>query len=393
MSTPPMDVWILAGQSNMQGCGLLCEPGLCDASASDERVWSFSTAGEWQKAEEPLHRLWESYTPVHQNFMRQHLVGDDVNLSNEEIAARDASTRFSGAGLGISFASAIADATGKTIGLIPAAHGGTSLEDWNFNRKDQGGASLYGAMLQRVKKARESADFNLRGVLWYQGESDCIDGQAQSYGDRLGAWVEAMRADLEDANVPFIAVQLGRVLVAPADAVNSWQARRWDEVREALRTLPERVPHSAVVSAIDLGLCDTIHIDTPGLIRLGRRMARAALDLNAAPRLKQIEAGEKHPLGFGAARVLCDGVSGGWQPRHHISGFEIRSEDGSVHPRIVVIEANADAREPKVINVILSTPLDDSLRLGYGLGLNPYCNAVDENDMPLPAFAPQPINS
>ena len=59
------DVWVLAGQSNMQGCGWL--EGVLQP---DPRVWTFTSAGEWQIAAEPLHRLWESFTHVHQDFMR-----------------------------------------------------------------------------------------------------------------------------------------------------------------------------------------------------------------------------------------------------------------------------------------------------------------------------------
>jgi sialate O-acetylesterase len=387
-----MDVWILAGQSNMQGCGVLCDAALCLESASDERIWSFSTAGEWQIAQEPLHRLWESYTPVHQNFMRQHLTEDDKQLSNEEIAARDARDRTTGAGLGLAFAQSMADARGNAIGLIPAAHGGTTLEDWNFNRKDQGGASLYGAMLDRVRKARETADFKLRGVLWYQGESDCGEESASNYGERLEAWVGAMRADLGIADLPFIQVQLGRVLSAPSQAPDTfWQGRHWEAVREAQRNLSERVPNTATVSAIDLGLCDAIHIDTPGLIRLGKRMARLATDLKAVPRLKDVRSIPPQPNGFPRVQVRCEGVSGGWNPKTHLSGFEIRNAQNELHPDLFLIAVNVDAADPTSINLVLSGQPNDEVRIGYGLGLNPYCNTVDDADMPLPAFAPQPI--
>src|SRR4051812_30407816 len=96
-----LDVWVLAGQSNMQGCGLLCNPMLPDSSASDERVLNFTMAGHWQVAEEPLHPLWESYTPVHENFLRAGVPND--TRPTEEIAAEYRDNCTWGAGLGISF--------------------------------------------------------------------------------------------------------------------------------------------------------------------------------------------------------------------------------------------------------------------------------------------------
>lgn len=389
MSTPPdnLDVWVLAGQSNMQGCGYLQ-----GALEPDERVWNFSSAGNWQVAAEPLHRLWESYTPVHQNLMRNGLVDADRELSNEEIAARDAKQRQTGAGLGIAFGTAMADATGMPVGLLAAAHGGTSLEQWSPSKKEEGGDSLYGAMLDRIRKAGG----NLRGVLWYQGESDCGQGSDETYAARFENWVESLRADLDRPELPVIAVQLGRVL-QPAGLDGGWAKTSWEIVREAQRLLPEQLPHTAVTSAIDLGLADTIHIDSPGLIRLGKRMARLAcpMQLGAAPtspRLVRVEAGGDNPHGFGMLRVICEGVQGGWNPRHHISGFELRSPAGQLHPEAFVISADGDALDPKIINVMVSTPLGETLRLGYGLGLNPYCNAVDDGDQPLPAFLPQPVS-
>ncbi|MCL4218335.1 MAG: hypothetical protein KJ052_15210, partial [Candidatus Hydrogenedentes bacterium] len=36
-----------------------------------------------------------------------------------------------GAGLGLPFAKAVAEATGRPIGLVPCAHGGTSMTQWS----------------------------------------------------------------------------------------------------------------------------------------------------------------------------------------------------------------------------------------------------------------------
>ena len=93
-ATNGYDVWVLAGQSNMQGCGWLA-----GALPADPRVWSFSSAGQWQIAEEPLHRLWESFTLVHQDFMRAGLPEADKQVSDAEWARRENETRTWGSGL------------------------------------------------------------------------------------------------------------------------------------------------------------------------------------------------------------------------------------------------------------------------------------------------------
>lgn len=377
------DVWVLAGQSNMQGCGLLSH-----ALAPDERVQCYSSAGQWETANEPLHRLWESFTPVHQTLMRAYMLEPEVNLSDAELAAQEERDRYSGAGLGLAFGQYMADATGKPLGLIPASHGGTSLEQWDQNRKDERGDSLYGAMLERI----ERAGGNLRGILWYQGESDAVLEKGDDYAQRLEAWIAAARRDTGQPELPIFLVQLGRYVIPD----NPLIAQHWDDVREALATLPQRIPHTAATSAVDLGLVDTIHIDTPGLIRLGHRLARLALQLAEnptivpGPQVTRIESGKGHG-DFGVARIVCSGVSGGWQPRHHMSGFTVRTADNEPHPTLQILDVSAEETDPRNIRILLSGPVTEGTSIAYGLGLDPYCNVVDEADMPLSSFLPRLI--
>ena len=54
------DVWLLGGQSNMEGCGRMDVP-----DPADLRVRAFSMDREWRVAQEPLHVLASSPDPVH----------------------------------------------------------------------------------------------------------------------------------------------------------------------------------------------------------------------------------------------------------------------------------------------------------------------------------------
>jgi sialate O-acetylesterase len=379
-----LDCWVLAGQSNMEGVGRQA-----DSLPPDESVWSFSSAGAWERAQDPLHRLWESYTPVHLDISREGCAPEQWP-GDEKVRADWAQNRAgNGAGLGVAFGQALAAATGRPVGLIPAAHGGTSLEQWSQTKKDQGGHSLYGAMLDRIRKSGG----RLRGLLWYQGESDATPEAAPTYLDRMAAWITAVRADTGIADLPVLLVQIGN-LVQPEPTM--FGAEPWDMVREALRRLPEVVPHCTVTSAVDLGLTDCIHINTPGLHRLGRRLARQALaltegNLPTGPRVERVERAGAWSNGLPLVRVACSGVTGAWQPEQHLGGFAVYTPDHQPHPSVLVLNAERDPDDPTAIRVLLSAAIDDQTRLGYGLGLNPYCNAVDEADLPLPAFWPSEI--
>jgi hypothetical protein len=377
------DVWVLAGQSNMQGAGWL-EGSL----APDERVWSFSSAGSWGIASEPLHRLWESCTPVHQELIRPWIPEADKQLSNEELARRENETRKGGAGLGLAFGIAMAEALGRPVGLIPAAHGGTSLDQWSPSLKHLGGHSLYGAMLQRI----QAAGGNLRGILWYQGESDSnLMSLGSSYAQRFDQWIAAARADTGIPDLPVYVVQLGRV-VEQADRQGLWPC--WDLVREALRTLPERTPNTAATSSVDLPLVDAIHIDTGGLIRLGKRLAKLAL---AGKQLGPQVAGIARFVAPGGLcntiRVRFNGLTGSWVQKNNIRGFEVRLPEAEYHDPLYPVNAWVDqAGGGTDIIVLLNREMDKQVKLGYGLGPNPTCDLADEADMPLCSFLPQTVS-
>jgi sialate O-acetylesterase len=352
----------------------------------DERVWVFSSAGNWEIAQDPIHKLWESFTPVHLDLCRAGYPPDQCPSDEQAQAEWKKNRAGSAAGLGVAFGQAMADGTGRPVGLIPAAHGGTSLEQWNPNKKSEGGHSLYGAMLERLEKAGGK----VRGILWYQGCSDATAEYAPSYLERMSAWVAAARADIGIADLPVLVVQIGNLVTT--DTAAWFNQLAWDQVREALRRLPEVVPHTTVTTAVDLGLTDCIHLATPDLHRLGRRLARQALaitgmaDLPLGPSVERLERAPAWGNGLPQVRVVCSGVTGAWQPASHISGFAVRAPEHEPHPTVLIIAAERDPEDPTALRLRLSAEPDEQVRIGYGLGFDPFCNAVDEADMPLPAF-------
>ena len=380
-----LDVWILAGQSNMEGVGELAE-----ALAPSDQVWSFTSAGRWEIATEPLHRLWESFTPVHQNLIRPGLPPDRKQLTDAELAMLDTRERKSGTGLGIAFGQVMATTLGRPIGLLPCAHGGTSLEQWNPNRKNEGGRSLYGAMLERVQRAGGQ----LRGLLWYQGESEGWDVAASaSYQQRFTEWIARLRADVGAPELPVLVVQIGRT------TLDSPKQQAWNQVQQIQYELPTRVPFTAVTSAIDLPLVDCIHVNAAGLKRLGRRLARLALAVptvpgaQIGPRIIRTDR-QPEPPDRELARLTFSGVTGGWLPADNMAGFDVLTTTGQPHPVNHVINAFPDKHDPRAIQVRLNVPLQAGEFLSYGHGLRPVCNVVDEADLPLCAceirFEPQP---
>ena len=222
-----MDIFLLMGQSNMAGRGLLEEV----EPIRDDRIRVFQD-GAWSLAEEPLHH--------------------------------DRPT--AGIGLAMSFARSVLEANpGTEIGLVPRAVGSTPLQQW------MPGADLYeGAMDAAREAAREGA---IKAVLWHQGEHDSkSEADAFSYTQRFSTMVATLRAQLDAPSLPVIVGELGVYLSKRTDFPH------YRIVNAELRKIPDTVSHSAFVNAeglTDKG--DSLHYDARSLRIFGERYAATYL--------------------------------------------------------------------------------------------------------------------
>jgi sialate O-acetylesterase len=122
-------------------------------------------------------------------------------------------------------------------------------------------STLYNGMIAPL------GSYGLRGMLWYQGESNTGDGAA--YADRLRTLRDDWRRQF-GAEMPLLVVQLagyGQPPVAPVES-------GWAQVRQAQRRVAAEDPHSGLALAIDIG--DAYDIHPPNKQELGRRLARVA---------------------------------------------------------------------------------------------------------------------
>lgn len=364
------DLWVLAGQSNMQGVG-----NMVGVVSPSPLVNMLAMNGVWRNAQEPLHVLAESPDAVHGTYANDE----------ERRAAIDAGKNApKGAGLGMPFAVEMATRTGRPVGLICTAHGGTSMEQWNPAGRDAGGASLYGSMYAQVQRAGGTA----RGALWYQGESDANPDAVKVFREKFEGLIAAMRKDFNAPDMPFYYVQIGRYVNPGTDAA------AWNQVQAIQLACETSVARTGMVSGIDQQLDDGIHVGTPGLIVLGKRLANLAeRDLfggtvQAGPRPVEIT-WQDTPYGK-QARVKFSGVNGRLMAPGRPVGFTLSDgPDGPPLTCVYKIELPADAPDTAVLWV---QNLPGNPHLWYGRGFDPIANIVDEADMALPVFGPMPMN-
>ena len=364
------DLWVLAGQSNMEGHG-----DLIDVQQPAPLVHSFDMADRWLVAEEPLHTVVNAVDAVHWPLNAERV---PERLTGQPLE-NYVTNRKKGSGLGLPFAAEMLARTNIPVGLIPCAHGGTSMDQWSPELKDREGESLYGSMYRRV----QAAGGRVKGVLWYQGESDANPKAEPAFLKKFESFVKSVRADFNQPDLPFYYVQIGR-------HVDNSNVSEWNAVQLAQLRAETEIPHSGMVAAVDLQLDDGIHIGTQDLKRLARRLADLVC-LDLFPRTKDFGEHKRGPRPIAATyqdgfvKVSFSGVNGRLQSEGPISGFSIRLANGEWTP--MIYKSHVDPAEASTVLLSVQGKLPQDATLWYGFGKDPYCNLRDAADMAAPVFA------
>jgi sialate O-acetylesterase len=233
------DLWIGSGQSNMEWTSRQLGQEPADLrGAEDAGVRLFRV--EPATATEPAERL----------------AGTWLRNSPEAAASFSA--------VGFHFARELRQRTGRPIGLLLSAWGGTPAEAWT-PRAALEGDERFAPILARTSDAPQwaaSALYNAmihpllgcqpRGVIWYQGESNA--DRAEQYAPLFQALIGSWRAAFQAPELPFLFVQLANFRArAPAPGESAWA-----ELREAQAAALE-LPATGMAVAIDVGEADDIH--------------------------------------------------------------------------------------------------------------------------------------
>jgi len=241
-----LDLFLLAGQSNMKGRGVIHMNPVLDPDI----LFFHSEQKKWYVARDPLHAKG---------------IPDRIDKSDN-----------AGTGPGMSFARELRPAsTEMKIGLIPAARGGASINLYKEN------GSQYKLSLELMQQARESAPVKSRvcAVLWLQGESDSMnEKQYLSYEEKLLSVIKNYRAAFANPDLPFLVCTIGSFI--PDQKADRFPYTK--QINEILLALPDKCPHTACVDARDLRdghIGDYVHYSTEAQLEIGKRFARAYLEV------------------------------------------------------------------------------------------------------------------
>lgn len=282
------------------------------------------------------------------------------------------------------FARSLHQALGVPVGVIQASWGGTRIEPWmaredvlrtapalaaqrNLHNHMAVASSLYHGMVAPF------SDLRIRGFLWYQGESNQLDGRA--YLSKQNALIEGWRRSWRAPGLPFLFAQ-----IAPLDYSILTNDKRpdivpkfWEVQADVLQT-----PGTGLITTLDLNPALNLHPEQKR--EVGERFAALALQrvyghaLQAQPPMfagRQAEGASLRVLWRNAAGLR---TSDRKAPR----GFELAGPDGRFHPAQARIDGESvvlvapGVAQPRAVRYAWAAIPDTNLVNGAGLPAYPF---------------------
>lgn len=359
------DLWICSGQSNMEwrlkNCSTSKED--CEAAANQPLLHFYNMCGitdtydhEWStEICEKVNRL-EFFHPTKWELCTPQSAGDFSAIAYH-------------------FGKTLADSLNVHVGLVLNAVGGSTTESWidrwtlefeypqvlyNWTEGDFGQDWARGRAKRNIAASKVPLqrhpfmphylfdagmlplkDFNPKGVIWYQGESNAHN--VELHEELFTLLEKSWRKYFNEPELPFYFVQLSSI--APR--------LTWPQFRDSQRQLAEKLPYTWMAVSSDLGHETDVHPRNKRPV--GQRLAFQALrnsfgkDLVAeGPRYQSMQVkGSAILVQFTEAKGMrsADGQA--------LRGFEVAGADGIFYPA----EAEISGSQIKVSSTAVKKPV------------------------------------
>lgn len=344
------EVWLCSGQSNMEFMLRQAETAARDVpQARNEQIRVFDMKARWRT--DPVE--WGSGALDSVNHLLYF--GD----AKWKVLTPETAADFSA--VAYYFGQMLQDSLGVPVGLICNAVGGSPTEAWidrstlehefpkilsNWTENDFIQDWVRGRAKQNMAKAsiagqrhpyepcylyesgiKQLTDFAVRGVIWYQGESNAHNQEAHSRLFKL--LVASWRKAWKNPEMPFYYVQLSSI-----------DRPSWPAFRDSQRKLLYELDHVGMAVSSDVG--DSLDVHPTRKQPVGQRLARLALAdtygcqvTPLGPLFREaVFAGDTVYVSFDYAEGLCarDG--------REIRGFEVATDEGLYQTAVAEVAGN-----------------------------------------------------
>jgi len=234
---------------------------------------------------------------------------------------------------------------------------------WHPPLESWGPGNLWNGMIAPM------APMPIRGVLWYQGESNSALERWPLYNRIMRTLIEDWRREWTVGPFPFLYVQISNYKSTPLE---DWAALRQQQVE----TLGLR--NTAMAVTIDIGNPDDVH--PTDKVDVGHRLALAARALTYGESALEFSGPmfrEAAPEGS-AIRTWFDHAKGLNAKGGEVTGVEVAGRDGKFVPAQARIEGDT---------LVASSPdVSAPVAIRYGWANSPQCNLFNGEGLPASPF-------
>lgn len=276
-------VYLLSGQSNMDGLGLVSElPGEYLVTQNDVPIYNPNRKNDQEQPEDLGY--WESLNPGH---------GSGYSTDGSKSFYSD---KF---GIELSFAKKMRDLNpDANIALYKYAKGGASIHpdaagDWGSFQPDYevgNGLNQWDHFEHHYRRAMEMRDINGDGVedvlipaglLWLQGESDASYTQniAESYEANLKYFIQRVREMTGNPDLPVVIARISESNLSE-NTTDGVVLRHGEIVMAAQEKIAQDDPDVSIICPPDsIGWLDPWHYDSQTYLDFGIRFAESMMKL------------------------------------------------------------------------------------------------------------------
>jgi hypothetical protein len=150
----------------------------------------------------------------------------------------------------------------KPVAILKFAKGATNL----YNNWDAPSGDCYTAMVQDIPRAKfelgqANYKFNIRGMIWYQGESDSSDqAVAEAYGANLTTLFADIRSRFDKPELPIVICKVAYETSPPAYI---------ETVRTQQQNVADADSNIAIIDTAVYERRDAVHLNAKGMYELG----------------------------------------------------------------------------------------------------------------------------
>lgn len=228
---------------------------------------------------------------------------------------------------------------------------------------------LYNAMLRPLQP------YAIKGVIWYQGESNALGNRSHEYQTLFPAMIKNWREDWKNEDMPFLFVQLAPWRAIAKEPMES----DWAELCEAQRLTSLNVKNTAMAVINDVGDPGDIHPRKKKPV--GERLALAARAIAYGEKIEYTgPVFDKIEITEGKAILTFKNVGKGLEMKgDKLTGFTIAGKDKKWHNAVAEIKGDNQV-------VVSSADVKEPVAVRFGWANHPVVNLWNKDGLPASAF-------